>query len=221
MAEGMSALVNYIDISRRSFSPMNQHQHSFKRSPTHGSLAQTKLHHPLVVVNQTTKTPHCTSCGSPPNLDELAAIVAGFSPLPPVPTDEPLDNLNLHWPATVKYTYPDGHPLTTPTDDRVVDTTSRPTSPYSAVPTATNKPAASNPQTENADAKALTPYERSLRPDEFRLLRLPFAEPDDPAHVALEICHDGDYPEYETCSYSWGGEDGDSTLCKPAFVGEY
>lgn len=128
---------------------------------------------PLVVVNQTTKTPHCTSCGSSPNLDELAAAVAGFSPLFPVPPDEPLDNLNLHWPATVKYMYPDGHPLATPTDDRVVDTTSRPPSPYSAVPTATNKPAASNPQTEDADAKALTPYERSLRPDEFRLLRLP------------------------------------------------
>lgn len=149
---------------------------------------------PLVVVNQTTKTPHCTSCGSSPNLDELAAAVAGFSPLFPVPPDEPLDNLNLHWPATVKYTYPDSHPLATPTDDRVVDTTSRPTSPYSAVPTATNKPAGSNLQTEDADAKALTPYECSIRPDEFRFLRLPFAEPDDPVHVVLEICHDDDYP---------------------------
>ncbi|KAK0663438.1 heterokaryon incompatibility protein-domain-containing protein, partial [Cercophora samala] len=166
---------------------------------------------PLVIIDHTSKTPHCTSCGSSPNIEELVAAVAGFSPLPPVPPDEPLDNLNLFWPPTVKYTYPDTH-------QPKIDPDELNTSP----PTSTSCITINNTlKTEPVDPSTIPAYRRALKPDEFRLLRLPYGGPEDPIHITLEICHDDDYPNYETCSYSWGGEEGDSTLCKPVFVGEY
>ncbi|KAK0721258.1 heterokaryon incompatibility protein-domain-containing protein [Apiosordaria backusii] len=158
---------------------------------------------PQVEVDDVAKAPHCTSCNSSPNLEELAAAVAGFSPLPPIPPDEPLDNLNLFWPPTVNYTYP-ATPQSSNND-----------------PTEGNSPSPLKARSEPIDPSTLLVYGRALKPDEFRLLRLPFADPADPVHITLEICHDDDHPNYETCSYAWGGEAGDSTLCKPVFVGEY
>lgn len=58
--------------------------------------------------------------------------------------------------------------------------------------------------------------------DEFRLLCLSATEDaNSPVHVTLEVVQQHDCPEYETVSYTWGGEDGDSTPSRPIFVGPY
>lgn len=44
---------------------------------------------------------------------------------------------------------------------------------------------------------------------------------DAPVHVDLEIHNDERHPDYETVSYTWGGENGDSTLCRPVYVGKH
>jgi hypothetical protein len=65
-------------------------------------------------------------------------------------------------------------------------------------------------------------YERRLTSNEFRLLRLcPVQNGDDPVHLTLHTYTHDDCPEYETVSYTWGGEEGDSSLCKPIFLGPY
>lgn len=57
-------------------------------------------------------------------------------------------------------------------------------------------------------------YTSSLEQDQFRLISLPAVEAyDDPVHVTLEVFHLRSCPEYETVSYTWAGEDGDSSLC--------
>jgi hypothetical protein len=39
--------------------------------------------------------------------------------------------------------------------------------------------------------------------------------------LTLHTYTQDDCPEYETVSYTWGGEEGDSSLCKPIFLGPY
>ncbi|RMJ17689.1 hypothetical protein CDV36_002708 [Fusarium kuroshium] len=65
-------------------------------------------------------------------------------------------------------------------------------------------------------------YSRRLKDDEFRLLCLWAANDDtQPIHASLEAYRTDDCPEYEAVSYCWGGENGDATLCKPVFLGDY
>lgn len=42
-----------------------------------------------------------------------------------------------------------------------------------------------------------------------------------PIHLRLEVYPIDDHPEYETVSYAWGGENADSTLCKPVYIGSF
>lgn len=65
-------------------------------------------------------------------------------------------------------------------------------------------------------------YPRSLDSDHFRLIYL--GESDDvfsPIHIHVEEYPLDDHPDYDTVSYVWGGEVGDSTLCKPVYVGRF
>jgi len=39
--------------------------------------------------------------------------------------------------------------------------------------------------------------------------------------MALHVYDDKRHPEYETVSYMWGGENGDSTPCQPVYIGPY
>lgn len=67
-------------------------------------------------------------------------------------------------------------------------------------------------------------YGDTLAPDEFRLACLSAMSTDDgdyPLHVSLEVYNDRNCPEYETVSYTWGGEDGDYSLSRLIFVGPY
>lgn len=62
-------------------------------------------------------------------------------------------------------------------------------------------------------------YPSSLDADHFRLIYLESDDSYSPIHISLEEHSFDDCPEYETVSYLWGGEGGDSTLCKPVYVG--
>ncbi|KAK4226770.1 heterokaryon incompatibility protein-domain-containing protein [Podospora fimiseda] len=66
-------------------------------------------------------------------------------------------------------------------------------------------------------------YENRLASNEFRLLCLPSPIEEgkqSPIHITLNT-YDERYPEYETMSYTWGGEENDASLCQPVYVGEY
>lgn len=66
-------------------------------------------------------------------------------------------------------------------------------------------------------------YGPTLAANEFRLACVSAAAKDEDkiVHVSLEVYSQTDCPEYETVSYTWGGENGDYTLCRPIFVGLY
>lgn len=65
-------------------------------------------------------------------------------------------------------------------------------------------------------------YPSSLDSSHFRLIYLTESEDiSAPIHIQLEEYSFRDHPEYETVSYVWGGEERDSTPCKPVYVGRY
>lgn len=65
-------------------------------------------------------------------------------------------------------------------------------------------------------------YPSSLDSNHFRLIYITESEDiSSPIHIRLAECDLNDHPEYETVSYVWGGEDCDSTPCKPIYVGRF
>ncbi|KAJ8113249.1 hypothetical protein OPT61_g4582 [Boeremia exigua] len=65
-------------------------------------------------------------------------------------------------------------------------------------------------------------YPQSLDHTQIRLARLSSTTKEDcPVHVHLEVYDRAYRPEYEAASYMWGGEEGDSTLCEPVYIGPY
>jgi len=55
-------------------------------------------------------------------------------------------------------------------------------------------------------------YSTSLGPDQIRLACLsPLCEIESPLHLDLEVYDRANCPEYETVSYTWGGEDGNAS----------
>ncbi|KAK4222864.1 heterokaryon incompatibility protein-domain-containing protein [Podospora fimiseda] len=157
---------------------------------------------PNVFPNSTDGIPQCHTCHAVPDLAKLAADVAGYSPWPPLPPDEPLSDLHLFWPPTVKYTQRNG-PID-PNNNHV----------NQVIPESNPSPASSSPVS--------AVYSFTLGSDQFRILWLSSPrQPDDRIHVNLEICGFDDHPDYESTSYTWGGANDDNTLSKPVFVGPY
>ncbi|KAF3809710.1 hypothetical protein GCG54_00005251 [Colletotrichum gloeosporioides] len=160
---------------------------------------------PRVVVQQ--QRPYCESCDSHPDIDALVAAEAfKASPLPFLPPDEPPGQMYLWWPPCVPYviTEPDGHPVPVrPPDDEV--------------PTST--PDEGKPP---GKSERLHIYPQRLKDSEFRVMCLyPVEDVNAPIHVTLEVYDDLLYHEYETVSYTWGGENGDSRLTQPVYVGPF
>lgn len=115
-----------------------------------------------------------------------------------MPPDEKFGEMDLSWPETVLYIpQPQSFPRMDSREFNETDTR------------------------EGQDAPSPI-YTRRLNDDEFRLLYLPAVDDEShPIHASLEAYQIDDCPEYETVSYCWGGEDGDATLCKPVFLGDY
>lgn len=142
--------------------------------------------------------PRCRACESSPDLDALIQACASTSIFEPLPPDEPPGQLNLHWP------YPGLYTSTSPSDsgDAGVKDQHDPNEP--------EEPPSPTPV-----------YPSRLALDEFRLLYLYESEHHGLIHAELNVHTMNRCPEYETTSYTWGGEDGDNTLCKPIFLGAY
>ncbi|KAH8881799.1 hypothetical protein GQ53DRAFT_667154 [Thozetella sp. PMI_491] len=65
-------------------------------------------------------------------------------------------------------------------------------------------------------------YGETLALDEFRLIYLWAAEDTaQPLHVSIKVYRYENCPEYETVSYTWGGENQASRLCRPIYVDDY
>ncbi|KAK3693088.1 heterokaryon incompatibility protein-domain-containing protein [Podospora appendiculata] len=138
----------------------------------------------------------CNTCNSTPDLQSITSNHAAF---PPVPPDEPYGQFNLRWPSTVPWVDSD---LSTKKEQ--------------SLPT-TEQPITST-------ASSVSPvYPTRLGSAEFRLVCLSEggADRSPVIHVDLEVYDDDQCPEYETVSYTWGGEDDDSSLCRPLYVGPY
>ncbi|KAK0732393.1 hypothetical protein B0T21DRAFT_349408 [Apiosordaria backusii] len=155
---------------------------------------------PDVVVSRTHIS--CKICNQAPNIDRLVAN-SGHQNLSVslIPPDEPYGAYNLSWPPGVPYT-----------------TTRRDVA--SEEPLQDQREARSNDlEGSMSNAENAIAYEKALEPDKFRLICLPNTnDVDAPIHLTLETYNDERYPEYETMSYTWAGEDGDDSLCKPVFV---
>lgn len=142
--------------------------------------------------------PHCQSCDSSPNIQKLVSEQAGLSPPWSVPPDEKFGEMNLSWPESVLYSPQTQDTATTDTSEA-------------------NKADDLGRQDEQSPV-----YNKKLQDGQFRLLYLPAVDDEScPIHASLEAYQTNDCPEYETVSYCWGGENDDTTLCKPVFLGDY
>ncbi|KAF4440043.1 HET-domain-containing protein [Fusarium austroafricanum] len=147
--------------------------------------------------------PHCQSCNQSPDLAKLVAEQDKASPPWAIPPDEKPGELRLHWPASV--TFKSSNQTTV---DGSSITKHEPRNVFSA---------------NSADTSMTSPiYEKRLSPTEFRILSIsPAADERCPIHVMLRDYRLDDCPEYETVSYCWGGEDGDSKRYSPVYLGDY
>jgi hypothetical protein len=172
------------------------------------------------IVVDTTRTPSCLTCGATPDLDEIIRQQAHESPFPAPPPDQPRGKMNLWWPRSVPYL----------TSEPSTNSNSDPDQPHP-------HPAPEPPTPEPAKQHSLI-YPTPLKQGEFRLACLTappstststppntgttrIAPAEYPVHLTLETYPLSNCPAYETVSYCWAGEDGDSTRRHPVFVGEY
>ncbi|KAE9582350.1 hypothetical protein CGMCC3_g1676 [Colletotrichum fructicola] len=142
-----------------------------------------------------------------PDIDGLlAAQAAKSSSIPFLPPDEPPGQMRLWWPPCVPYvtTGTDGHrvPVQPPQGGKSISSSDEGKSP--------------------GEPHRFSIYPQRLRKDEFRVMCLnPVEDVNHPIHVSLEVYDDLRYHEYETVSYTWGGENGDSRLNQPIYIGPY
>ncbi|CZR38184.1 uncharacterized protein FPRO_06625 [Fusarium proliferatum ET1] len=150
-------------------------------------------------------TPRCEACDSVPDIQRYIAQQNAIPAFTQPPPDPPLGQLNLRWPSSVKYKQ-----QTT----SIVQLGGDPLS---------NKPKID--AFEPGDNKKVTQspiYSSRLGQEEFRLLFLsPSTDPDTPIHAELVVHQDGRSPQYESTSYTWAGEDDDSSKCRPLYIGRY
>ncbi|KAF5712829.1 heterokaryon incompatibility het-6 [Fusarium mundagurra] len=150
---------------------------------------------PRVVI--TGNTPRCEACDSVPDLEKYINQQRAIPSFIQPPPDPPLGQLNLRWPSSVEYKQ---H------STRIVqlegDTVIEPRD---------DKKASQSPI-----------YSSRLGKDEFRLLFLsPSTDCDTPIHGELVVHQDGRSPQYESTSYTWAGENGDNSKCRPLYIGCY
>ena len=160
------------------------------------------------------EAPRCRTCHSVPPLKELITFQANLDSLL-IPQDEPQGKLGLWWPRSVPYSYRQDVKL-----GAVRNNNSDQANQESPPPAQTDGTNQSNRAL--FEVVELPIYGETLGPDEFRLLCLNAVDDGSyPIHITLETHQHYECPEYETVSYTWGGEDGDSTPCRPIFVGPY
>lgn len=155
--------------------------------------------------------PTCKSCGGVFSLETtIASQQCGQRSFEKLPPDEKQGELNLWWPPSVRYVNckePQQHNNDMSERDQ-------------------NQPQEddkNSPQPGTASSSIRNEiYGESLPQGSFRLICMQgITEPSEPVHVELETYRHSHCPSYDTVSYAWGGEQGDSSPCRPIFVGPY
>ncbi|KAF3763936.1 HET-domain-containing protein, partial [Cryphonectria parasitica EP155] len=161
------------------------------------------------VVMENNNTPRCTACHAAPDLEKICAVSEQHTPSRrdadansgKENVQEATTDLNLRWPSSVRFVRPQS--LSSPS-------------------TASPQPSSTQPSDGLPPSIHSLIYGQRLAPNQFRLACLtPTTNPSHPVHLNLETYEDDNCPEYETASYTWAGEDGDSTACCPVFFGPY
>lgn len=167
------------------------------------------------VVSERADDIFCRTCKRSPNISKLIARHnRQYTSSLAVPPDEPYGQYGLWWPRTIPYTKkPSSGDL-----DELPDRSGQ------LKPTKDSDKSASKPPDHIITSPETSIYQTRLASNEFRLLCLPpltDGKADALIHITLETHDDERYPEYETVSYTWGGEEDDASLCQPIFVGPY
>ena len=132
------------------------------------------------------------------------------SPASAPPPDEPRGQMNLTWPPGVRY-------FRTQSNGKIIEI-ERPSPQDISQPlgSASTSTAAQDIRILPVSATQLSPvYGVALAPDEFRLICLTAVESESISnllHTDLEVHQDHNCPDYEAISYTWGGEENDSSL---------
>ncbi|KAF4963692.1 hypothetical protein FSARC_8336 [Fusarium sarcochroum] len=167
---------------------------------------------PQVCVGQDS-VPYCKTCSASAHecLETLKQKTHGSSSLPLIPPDKPMGQLNLSWPPTVPWT----------SELEVHETVMHKAaelkpSPAEAALTNVGSTFAGTQMPGNSpNSNGQCDIYKSLEHGQFRLICLEPSSKDKLStvvHLELETHQFELCPEYETVSYSWGGEDGDSSL---------
>lgn len=166
---------------------------------------------PIIIVDNH-KLPRCHICGASPSaliarLVAEAQVSRGAIHLPP---ETPLDKANFWWPPCVPWSNFSG------TVGTSVGTS------VGMSPPDEEEEVGKILLNDAASSSASYIYRSTLDSSRFRLMYITESEDvSGPIHIQLEDYDFDDHPEYETVSYTWGGENDDSTLCEPIFVGPF
>jgi hypothetical protein len=182
---------------------------------------------PHIVVDE--MIPRCMACNRSPPLQAFISKSSSINPFPPIPPDEPPEQLNLWWPPCVPYSKSSpgqsaksGRQAESP---GVYGQSTKASSHHSERDSKEGAPEGIGSSVLEATTLGLQNseiYGNTLGVDEFRLLCLsPAVDSGYHVHATLETYRHDCCPEYETVSYTWGAEEGDSTLCCPAYIGPY
>ncbi|KAK4207163.1 heterokaryon incompatibility HET-6 protein [Rhypophila decipiens] len=169
----------------------------------------------------------CRNCNNvEPDSRSIAHQDNPFSPLA-IPPDEQVGQMNLWWPPSVPYSSKSNvEQRDADESESVIAAAAFDKNNESIVEDGISVDLGeSQPSKVLHDAGATQSsqiYGAVLAADELRLLHLHAASHASSAiHASLEIYPDDDCPEYEAVSYTWGGEDGDSTPRSAIYVGSY
>lgn len=159
---------------------------------------------PDVVVDNENNRPRCRACGcSSPTVDELVTAQARVLSPSALPPDQPRGQMDLYWPSEIIY------------ESRIG------LNALGRRHRTSEKASPDDHSTGNLSLNAHI-YPDSLNERQIRLACLtPLAGDNEPVHITLEVYDQDERPEYETVSYMWGGEDGDSTPCQAVYIGPY
>ena len=150
----------------------------------------------------------CEICGARPPVDNCVPAQPSYDFAVNDPTDVPPTKRNLRW--------PDFLPWATRKDDDISDGSALAQRPWGS-----GKDGSEQDTTRRIDTSS-TIYPVRLTRSEFRLACLTASTDEESApHLTLETYTDNNFPDYEAVSYTWGGEAGDSSLCRRIYIGPY
>jgi hypothetical protein len=154
--------------------------------------------------------PCCRGCGSSAEfmLQRMEQTPSSSASSPP--PDEPNGQMNLTWPPGVRYIRTQSNAKAIGIERPPLQDVSQPLQSASA------SIESNNIRNRLASATQLSlVYGITLAPDEFRLICLAAVKSKSTSHLLhmnLEVHQDHNCPDYEAISYTWGGEDNDSSL---------